>query len=271
MAKLKACKHCKQQIAKTCKICPHCGGKNKTGIGCGGLILFVVLVFGFFAVGVTQKKNHASEVKQKIEEQQAENIAGIFSELGNDPEISKYSVTQNKISIVYKNDPPENVWFILRSLASRGSKHMLGSSFTAECSVEADPDLILHEETREKGKTTSIAYKANRHAKDAACESARIAAAREQVSVFRQGKTIDQFREKFMLKSGECIPVMEYIRRNAHDPDSIEHVRTSLPLPENGMFFLEVSFRGKNIFGKKVLTRSSFLVSPDGKTVIPKE
>ena len=45
MAKLKACKHCKQQIAKTCKICPHCGGKNKTGIGCGGLILFVVPFF----------------------------------------------------------------------------------------------------------------------------------------------------------------------------------------------------------------------------------
>lgn len=52
MAKLIACKTCGAQIAKTAKICPACGAKNKSrhpvfsGIGLGLLIIFIILIVG---------------------------------------------------------------------------------------------------------------------------------------------------------------------------------------------------------------------------------
>lgn len=53
MGKLKKCGTCGQQIAKEANICPHCGAKNKQGMGCcsGVLLLVIIVVVFFYCVG----------------------------------------------------------------------------------------------------------------------------------------------------------------------------------------------------------------------------
>ena len=42
--KMKTCKHCGKEIAKSAKICPHCGGKNKGKLGL--ILISFVLILG---------------------------------------------------------------------------------------------------------------------------------------------------------------------------------------------------------------------------------
>lgn len=50
--KLKNCKHCGQQIAKSAKKCPHCGGKNKKPIYKRvWFIVLIVLIIGIVFLG----------------------------------------------------------------------------------------------------------------------------------------------------------------------------------------------------------------------------
>lgn len=44
--KIKACKHCREEIAKNAKRCPKCGGKNGLSTGIKVLIVIAVIVLG---------------------------------------------------------------------------------------------------------------------------------------------------------------------------------------------------------------------------------
>jgi hypothetical protein len=49
--KMTVCKHCGEEIAKTAKVCPKCGGKNKNNKGCLIAVIVVVALIGISAVG----------------------------------------------------------------------------------------------------------------------------------------------------------------------------------------------------------------------------
>lgn len=47
MAKMITCKTCGEEIAKSAKVCPHCGAKNKKPTGC---LVFLCILFALMAV-----------------------------------------------------------------------------------------------------------------------------------------------------------------------------------------------------------------------------
>lgn len=50
-SKLKTCKHCGAQIAKSAKVCPACGGKNKKPIFLRAWFIILVVVILLVAIG----------------------------------------------------------------------------------------------------------------------------------------------------------------------------------------------------------------------------
>lgn len=74
MAKLVKCKSCGNDIAKSAKVCPHCGAKNKRGCGCGVVIVavFVIVAVAFIAGKGGEASNKAEEIRQQVQQRQAE-------------------------------------------------------------------------------------------------------------------------------------------------------------------------------------------------------
>ena len=55
--KLTTCKHCGATIAKSAKICPHCGGRNKRSKLLTILLILLLAVVGLFFVAIIGKIN----------------------------------------------------------------------------------------------------------------------------------------------------------------------------------------------------------------------
>lgn len=73
-----------------------------------------------------------------------------------------------------------------------------------------------------------------------------------------------KIRKQFLPYSGAHIGVMASIRQSMHDPDSLEHVRTSVA--DNGdTLTVTTTVRGSNSFGAKVLAQYKAKVSLDGR------
>ena len=79
MSKLIKCKTCGGEIAKTAKVCPHCGAKNKyqspaQAVGCLIVLLLVLAGFG----SLSDKKDEIKNVEKALSElaEQGKDIAG---------------------------------------------------------------------------------------------------------------------------------------------------------------------------------------------------
>lgn len=66
MAKLVTCKACGNDVAKSAKVCPHCGAKTKRGCGCG-VVIAALLVIAAVAL-VSFAFNKAGEAHGRAEE-----------------------------------------------------------------------------------------------------------------------------------------------------------------------------------------------------------
>ena len=69
MSKLIKCKTCGGEIARTAKVCPHCGAKNKyqspsQAVGCLIVLILIVVVFG----ALSDKKDEVKNVKKTLSE-----------------------------------------------------------------------------------------------------------------------------------------------------------------------------------------------------------
>lgn len=65
---------------------------------------------------------------------------------------------------------------------------------------------------------------------------------------------------------GSCTPCEEYVKPRMNDPDSYEHVRSTMPMAQGKNWVVDMAYRGKNGFGAKVLQANRFLIH-DGKVV----
>lgn len=74
MAKLVKCKACGNDVAKSAKVCPHCGAKNKRGGGCGVVVVavFVIIVAAFVASKGREAGDKADAALLRVQQQQAE-------------------------------------------------------------------------------------------------------------------------------------------------------------------------------------------------------
>lgn len=74
MSKLVKCKACGNSIAKSAKICPHCGAKNKRGGGCSVVVaaFFVIIVVGFIAAKGREASEKAGEIRSQVQQVQQE-------------------------------------------------------------------------------------------------------------------------------------------------------------------------------------------------------
>lgn len=74
MAKLIKCKTCGNGIAKTAKVCPHCGAKNKGGGGGCSVVfvaLFVIIVVAFIGAKAREGKDKADAVILQAQQEEA--------------------------------------------------------------------------------------------------------------------------------------------------------------------------------------------------------
>ena len=71
---MKKCKHCGKEIAKSAKICPHCGGKNKGKFGL--LLICFLLILGL--IGIIGSSDEAASKSYAI----GENITTVEEDFG---------------------------------------------------------------------------------------------------------------------------------------------------------------------------------------------
>ena len=71
---MKKCKHCGKEIAKSAKICPHCGGKNKGKFGL--LLICFLLILGL--IGIVGSIDEAASKSYAI----GENITTVEEDFG---------------------------------------------------------------------------------------------------------------------------------------------------------------------------------------------
>ena len=57
--------------------------------------------------------------------------------------------------------------------------------------------------------------------------------------------------------------VTVYLKETMHDPDSYEHVATTEPAARGAAWVVQSSFRGKNMFGAKILTTKTFYIQSE--------
>ena len=95
MSKLIKCKTCGDQIARTAKVCPHCGAKNtcrSTSQAVGCLIVLVFVFAGFGAL--SDKKDEVKNVKKTLSELTEQGVKPILSQLADqEKEVKKDSMT----------------------------------------------------------------------------------------------------------------------------------------------------------------------------------
>ena len=269
MAKLIQCKTCGKEIAATCKTCVHCGAKNKGSSGCGLLLVIVLIIAAISASMPKGSQNQQQNPSPAGETEQAQ-LEKAFAELKNNPQISKYSVNKNKITVIYKDDLPEMVIFNMRDYAETGSR-ITKSAFTAECSVSAEPGKMLYSERRENRRILSITFVENAHAKNKKAEKARLAEAkRQKMSALQKeldNRAYTAFYNSFVSSwDGSCRPVVKAVKETMHDPNSFEHVKSEVfsVTGEKGMFIVEMTFRGKNAFNATVTNKVSAKLTKDG-------
>ena len=282
MGKLKKCGTCGQQIAKEANICPHCGAKNKQGMGCcsGVLLLVIIVVVFFYCVGTGMSSktpvsiNEPAGVARTISDEPSSDEKlpeHLYGEIKNDPAVEKVEVSSGKIKVIYKNDLPEMCHLEMRKLAQRGTKHT-GRAYSAECSVAAEPEKILYFETRDGKQTTAIAFARNIHAGNPKLEEERLTEAKRQQTIFRKNQKSAKARSKFQSEyvnswDGSCRPVVEAIKQNMNDAKSFEHIKTRVFSTETENFKVEMKFRGKNAYGGMVINTATATVTPDGKVI----
>ena len=78
------------------------------------------------------------------------------------------------------------------------------------------------------------------------------------------------FRKKFESSwDGSFRPVVNFAKENMKDPSSFEHVRSELFLYNDSedMVLIEMTYRGENSFGGKVIGRMSAVCNSEGKVV----
>jgi RNA polymerase subunit RPABC4/transcription elongation factor Spt4 len=66
--KMTVCKHCGEEIAKTAKVCPKCGGKNKNNKGCLIAVIVVIALIGISAIG--KSSNTSDTTSNTVSNQQ---------------------------------------------------------------------------------------------------------------------------------------------------------------------------------------------------------
>lgn len=94
MAKLVKCKTCGADIAKTAKVCPHCGAKQKKHTFLGillvifGVILFIGGISGFDTSGQGESKRNTDAPSSVISENPAQNFEDEQKDTENKPTIS---------------------------------------------------------------------------------------------------------------------------------------------------------------------------------------
>lgn len=116
--KMRECKACKQQIAKSAKTCPHCGAKNKrVSPVLIGLIVFIVLIAAISVAGgngepVKVGRGSTSSNSQAIvfQTNKKEFAVGEIAEL-RDVQVSFVGVTESAGSTY--NKPGDGNVFVL--------------------------------------------------------------------------------------------------------------------------------------------------------------
>lgn len=239
--------------------------------GCG----FFILAFFCLAVitaRIADTNNSGNETISNVSDHQKE-LQNAFAALKQDAEIDNFSVSKNKIKIVYKNDLPEMAMFRMRDYAESGSR-ITNSAFTAECSVSAEPGKILYSERRENRKTTAITFSENLHAKDKKEEEKRLAEARRQKTAALQkeieNRAYTAFYRRFVSDwDGSCRPVVKAVKATMHDPASFKHIKSNVcsVTGEKDMYLVEMTFQGKNAFNATVTNRVSAKLTKDGYVV----
>lgn len=69
-----ACKECGKEISKKAKSCPHCGAKNKSGLGCLPIFLGIMGLglIGIIAIGVLAPKNPNNNINNSTSSEAVE-------------------------------------------------------------------------------------------------------------------------------------------------------------------------------------------------------
>jgi hypothetical protein len=73
-------------------------------------------------------------------------------------------------------------------------------------------------------------------------------------------------KRQFSSWDGSHINLEKFVKKNMHDPDSYEHVETKYSDSGNKLI-VELTYRGKNVFGAKVLNSIKAEVSLYGEVI----
>ena len=167
MAKLVKCKTCGNDIAKTAKVCPHCGAKNHRSGGCGVIIvaLLILLAIGYIGKSTGSSTTTAPQPSAKTEKpaQPAANpvINKALAYLRKVDGVCRVDIVGYDVFLSYtKNELPGDYRLIANAAAMNGSRALVEARETpSRCTVWVIPaedpakvDNAYYTTTARKGK-----------------------------------------------------------------------------------------------------------------------
>lgn len=235
MSKLIKCKTCGDQIARTAKVCPHCGAKNKyqahsQALGCLFILILAIAVFVAFSnkkddiksmetnlSEITEQGKEVEEIPMTSEEKERrieskQRLARFMNLRGEDGAIgpvrnyvivnienmtnaNRFSHIQTKWSPVDKDN---TLFFVLMKYAVYEDFGNVKQAFLY-CYFDGDVETELPQEYKDSSKSSSN-------------------------SSFE--KQLEYFKKKFVNKDNSVTPVVSYIKERLDKPNSFKHIET---------------------------------------------
>lgn len=169
MSKLIKCKTCGNEIAKSAKVCPHCGAKNNRGCGCSVVVLILVIIV---AVGLelinfssSDKTSPKPQIKteKKAEKSRAANpiISNALAYLRKVDDVCRVDIVENDVFLSFTNNElPLDYKLVANAAAVNASRALVeAGEVPSRCTVwiipaenKADVGNSYYTITARKGK-----------------------------------------------------------------------------------------------------------------------
>ena len=270
------CKECGGEVSKIAKSCPKCGAPvKKKGIGCGSLIIALIVLFVLFLVLGAILSHQESKETEKITRQREE--AQKQAEVAFDKNINQHYMHLKKLILENSLDDAVKLLDNFNKYGQINYKDVQNINKAVRTNYNLKKlEGISKNNTKERldiykklvvinPENTSYISQRDRYQKVFTEQEIKRRNAERKATEERR-KTEERnarIEEHFSPWDGSHRNLVNLIKESMNDPDSYKHVKTVYS--DHGEYLMvKTTFRGKNAFGGTVVNFVLAKVDLDG-------
>lgn len=232
---------------------------------------------------LAQKPALLAEMQKLLDEGKPDDVISRIGKLDgkeiSDPEIAKVSkeakLSSARLRLVEATDPETRIYWLtlivnldpqdtssgiqLKQLKVEVARETLKSATTSRDRRQPLEDLKLAGVATDKEREELDAIR-----KEAA-KVAALKAAEERKAAEETART-QRIQKAFSSWDGSVPKLVRFVKTNMHDPDSFDHVKTTYSDKVDHLI-VQMTYRGKNAFGAKVLNEFRATTTLDGEVI----